>query len=85
MILQEMLREQREAGYAEGEARGVTKGIVKGKLEGIFDLLNDLPGEVSEEVQKFLSAEDDCNVLSKYLRLAASASSVEEFVQQLPM
>ena len=75
MILQEVLQEQFEVGYA--------KGIAKGKLEDIFDLLNDLPGEVSEELQKFLSAEDDCDVLRKYLRLAASASSVEEFERQL--
>ena len=84
MILQEMLQEQRDAGYAEGEARGVSKGVTKGKIEAILDLLNDLPGEISEELKNLLSAENDCDVLRKYLKLAASASSVEEFVQQLP-
>ena len=77
MILQEMLQEQREVGYA--------KGIAKGKVEDILDLLADLPGEVSEELQKFLFDEDDCDVLRKYHRLAASASSVEEFARQLPI
>ena len=75
MILQEMLQEQREIGEA--------KGITKGKVEDILDLLADLPGEVSEELRKVLSAESDCDVLRRYLKLAAAASSVEEFARQL--
>ena len=76
MILKEMLQEQFKDGKAKGKAEG--------KAEDILDLLNDLPGEISEELKNLLSAENDCDVLRKYLKLAASASSVEEFVQQLP-
>lgn len=88
MILEEMLQEQRESGYNEGEAKGIAKGITKGIVRGItnsiLDLLADLPGEVSEELREFLSSEQDADVLRRYLKLAASASSVEEFMRQLP-
>ena len=85
MILQEMLRDEHKTGYAEGETKGIEKGMAKGRVEDILDLLADLPGEVSEELRKVLSAERDCEVLRRYLKLAASASSVEEFARQLPI
>ena len=80
MILKEMLQEQLEAGYAEGR----TDGIAEGKAEAILDLLADLPGEVSEELREFLFSEKDFDALRRYLKLAASVSSVEDFVQQFP-
>lgn len=72
MILEEMMQEQFELGEA------------KGKAEDILDLLDDLSGEVSEELRELLFSEKDCDVLRRYLKLAASASSVEEFVRCLP-
>ena len=71
MIFQEMLQEQREAGKAEG------------KVEDILDLLEDLPGKVPEEVRNVILSEKDAEILRRYLKQAAAAVSVEEFMQRI--
>ncbi len=71
VIFEEMLQEQREAGRAEG------------KVEDIIILLEGLPGEVPEDLREYLFSEKDSGVLHGYLKLAASASSVEEFARQI--
>ena len=75
MIFQEMLQEEHEAGYAEGEA--------KGKAEAILELLEVLPDEVPEDLRKTILSEKDAEVLRRYLKGAASAASVEEFMQRI--
>lgn len=75
VIFEEMLQEQREAGKAEGRAEG--------KVEDIIILLEGFPGEVPEDLREYLSSEKDSGVLHRYLKLAASVSSVEEFARQI--
>ncbi len=75
MIFREMLEEQREAGFSEGKAEG--------KAEDVLDLLQELPGRVPEELKERIFAERDLMVLKRYHRLAASAESVEEFIQRI--
>ncbi len=79
MIFQEMLQEQREAGYVEGRVEGKAEG----KAEDILDLLEDLPGEVPEEVRNAILSEKDAEILKCYLKQAAAAVSVEEFMQRI--
>ncbi len=73
VIFEEMLQEQREAGKAEGRAEG--------KAEDILILLEGLPDKVPEDLREYLFSEKDSDVLHRYLKLAASASSVGEFAQ----
>ena len=75
VIFEEMLQEQREAGKAEGRAEG--------KAEDILILLEGLPDEVPKDLREYLFSEKDSDVLHRYLKLAASASSVEEFARQI--
>ena len=73
MLLEELLREER----AEGEA----KGLVRGKAEGILLLLEDL-GSVPDGLREKILEEQDMDILSKYLKLAAHAESVQEFADK---
>ena len=71
VIFEEMLQEQREAGRAEG------------KVEDILILLESFPDKVPGSLREYLFSEKDSDVLHRYLKLAASASSVEEFAQKI--
>ena len=77
VIFEEMLQEQREAGKEEGRA----EGKVEGKTEALLIVLESLPGEVPEDLREYLFSEKDSDVLHRYLKLAASASSVGEFAK----
>ena len=74
--------EGREEGRTEGREEGRAKGKTEGKAESILDLLADLPGEVSEDLKERIFSENDSEVLRRYLKLAAAASSVEDFARQ---
>ncbi len=72
MLLElEIKRERREA-KAEGKAEG--------KAEDILALLEDL-GPVPEEVCETIMQEKELNVLEGWLRLAARAKNMEEFLK----
>ncbi len=73
------LAEGRTLGRAEGKAEGRTLG----KAECILEFLGYLPGMISESLRASILGEKDNGVLSNYLRLAATSSSVEEFSSQL--
>lgn len=70
MLFEEMLREERTQGKAEGKA------------EAIVELLEDL-GVISEELRARILAEKDLQVLVRWLKAAAKAKTIEEFIQQL--
>lgn len=73
-----MIREEQAAARARGLAEGKIEGLAEGKAEAITDLLND-HGEVSEELRLYINEQKDLNVLGKWIKLAAKASSVQEF------
>lgn len=54
------------------------EGKIEGKIEGILELLEEL-GQVPERIVELIKSEDDLNVLSKWLKSAAKAASIEEF------
>ena len=70
-------------GVAKGETIGLTKGEAIGKTENsretILDFLSE-HGEITNEITEKLNAENDLNVLKKWIKLSARVSSIEEFV-----
>lgn len=68
--LQEMIMD----GKAEGRAEG--------KAEDVLELLGEL-GDAPEELRARIMAQQDFDVLNKWLKLAAKADSVEEFVSRM--
>ena len=82
MLLEELLKEERENGRIEGRAEGRAEGKVEGKVEGkaesILELLSDL-GEVPEELRKKILGEKDLDILKSYLKKASASKTIEEF------
>lgn len=72
---------ERKEAKAEGKAEGRAEGRAEGKAEDIVLLLSDL-GEVPEYLSSKIKAEKESAILSSWLRLAARAQSIEEFVEK---
>lgn len=72
--LEELMKEELDQRAAEGRTEG--------KAESILELLSDL-GEVSLQLSNRIMKEDNAEILSKWLRLAAKAESVEAFEKQI--
>ena len=62
----------------EGEA----KGIVVGKAEAVIELLEEL-GVIPQELFATIHSETELEKLKKWLKLAAKADSIEEFVEKM--
>lgn len=82
MLLEELIKEEREQALAEGRELGLTEGISRGQISSILELLSYL-GEVPEEIKEAVSEENDPEVLKLYLRQAAAAKSMDDFRQFL--
>lgn len=52
------------------------------KIQDIYELLNDY-GPIPEELTSKLNNEKDINILKKWLKLAAKADSLEEFIKAI--
>lgn len=70
MILEEMLRDERQ----EGERKGMVLA-----LQNFLGKYGQLPDQLLEKFQK----EEDLEVLTYWVRVAAEVSSLEEFVQKV--
>ena len=68
------LKEMIEDGRAEGKAEG--------KAESVLELLQDL-GEIPEALSTKILSQYDLSILKSWLKLAARASSIEEFMQKM--
>ncbi len=70
MLLELMLQDERREGRVEG------------KVEEIISFLEDLsavPGELREKIE----SEKDLSVLKRWLKLAAKADSIEQFISEM--
>ena len=67
-----------EIGIEKGREEGKTEGIA----ETVISFLEDY-GEVPGKVQETIFAEQDIGTLKKWSKLAARASSVEEFLASM--
>ncbi|MBD5555662.1 MAG: hypothetical protein HDQ95_10085 [Roseburia sp.] len=72
----------REDGYEEGKIAGMTDGRVIGKADAILELLEDY-GEIPQKLRDRICAEKNLDVLKQWLKLAARAVSLEEFVGKM--
>lgn len=70
MIFEEMLRDERAEGKAEGKA------------EDVLELLEEL-GDVPESMRDKIATETNLELLTKWLRFAAKADSLDEFLKNM--
>ena len=78
MLLELMLQDERR----EGRAEGLEAGRLEGKVEEIVSFLEDL-SVVPEELREKIESEKDLSVLKRWLRLAAKADSIEQFISEM--
>lgn len=57
------------------------EGFANGKADDIIELLRDL-GKVPEELYNTIMKQEDLEILKQWLKLAAGASSIEEFTDK---
>lgn len=67
----------RKEGIAEGRAEGITEG----KIDDIFAFLSDL-GDIPSSLREQVTAQKDEAVLRAWVKLAAKAESIQDFVQR---
>lgn len=86
MIFEEMLRDERAEGKAEGIAEGKAEGIAEGKTEAVLEMLLELMkdlGEIPDELRNRITSEKDLETLKKWHRLAARSESLDEFLEKM--
>lgn len=86
MLLELVLHEERMAARAEGHAEGHAEGRLEGRLEGkaeeIVGFLEEL-SVVPEDLREKIMKEKDLIVLKRWLKLAARAESIEQFLKEM--
>lgn len=87
MVLERLLREERQEGREEGRKEGRKEGIQEGRQRGLSEAvllqLNNL-GKVPDFLIRRVTDECDPERLKEMLRRAAAAGSLEEFAEGLP-
>jgi hypothetical protein len=82
LMLKREFKKSRDEGRREGRMEGRMEGRIEGKIEDILELLEEL-GDVPDILRKKIQKQNDTTVLSKWLRLAAKTSSIEEFEEKM--
>ena len=72
----------RDTAYERGVEDGELKGETKGKREAILCLLEEI-GSVPDELRKVIMEEADKEVLVDWLKAAARAENLEEFMGEM--
>ena len=83
-------KDEYEKGLQEGLEKGIEKGIEEGREEGfsagkadaILELLEDI-GTIPEEIRERINNEKVSKVLNGWLKQAAKAESIDEFVSKM--
>ena len=83
-------KDEYEKGLQEGLEKGIEKGIEEGREEGfsagkadaILELLEDI-GTIPEEIRERIHNEKDSKVLNGWLKQAAKAESIDEFISKM--
>lgn len=71
-----------EEGIQKGKIVGRAEGKMEGKTEDILDFLADL-GPVPDTLKDRILSEKDLNILKKWLKAAARADSVDDFIKSM--
>ncbi len=74
MLLQEKFEEERRAGEAMGEANGMKKSVL---------IVLGTKSEIPENIHKRIEDETDTDTLKRWLTLACTTATVEDFCQQM--
>ena len=77
-----VLEMESEKIYNRGVSQGLSQGIAQGISDTIIEFLSEY-GTVPENVKERIIAEDDIDILRQWNKLAARASSIEEFVEKM--
>ena len=80
--LQEGLEKGIEHGIEKGIEEGREEGFSAGKADAILELLEDI-GTIPEEIRERIHNEKDSKVLNGWLKQAAKAASIDEFVSKM--
>src|SRR5699024_1891853 len=82
MLLEELIREEREdarkQALAEGRELGLSEGMTQERVAAILEVLAGL-GEVPDDIREHLADVKDLDTLKFYFRQALSARSMDEF------
>lgn len=74
MLFEELLRDERAEGKAEG--------IIAGRADAVLVLLEEL-GPVPEELKEKITSETNLDLLEKYLKYASEAGTIEDFTEKI--
>ena len=78
MLLEELLKDEREVGRKEGLEEGRNSGMAE-SLQMFLSKFGVLP----EELQKKISEENDEKILQDWIKTASQAASLEEFISKM--
>ena len=78
MLLELMLQDE----YREGKAEGKAEGMLFGKAESVIEFLNE-NAPVAEDLKEIIMNEKNLDTLNRWLKLAAKATSIEQFIQEM--
>ena len=62
----------------EGKEEGREEGMLEGMVKAIIELLEEL-GHIPQQIVELIRSENDLNILSRWLKSAARATSIAEF------
>lgn len=77
-LFAEELTEREIQGIDKGIEQGIEQGIGRGKVDDILELLTEL-GPIPDRLRKRIASQSNCDILTKWLKLAAKSESIEEF------
>ena len=86
--IEKQIQLEKDNARAEGKAEGKVEGKAEGQTEGqalsVLDLLEDI-GPVPSALRKTIMAQKDRETLSRWLKAAAKAGSLEQFQQEITL
>ena len=82
MIFEEMLKEERAAGFEKGRAEGVAEGRISESKDTLLLFLQNL-GTVPKVLSDQIEEQGDLDVLKEWIRMAFQSKSVEEFAKKI--
>ena len=80
--LNELFADKLELQRMEGITEGKTEGKAEGKAEDILMFLEEM-GSVPSSLREKILAQQDLNLLSRWLKLAAKAENLQEFERRI--
>lgn len=74
MIFEEMLQDERTEGKSEGK--------IESKIEDILDFLGSI-GTIPEDLKVTITSQTNLDVLKRWLKLAAKATTINDFIKEM--